>query len=64
MNLTFCGNDLYRGFNLVSGIVPTASMKQMLNGVKLAFGNGKVELTATDLEVLVRYTLTVKEFEG
>ncbi len=64
MNLSFSGNDLYRGFNLVSSIIPTASVKNVLNGVKLTFWNGQVELTATDLEVLVRYTLPVKEVEG
>ncbi|MBU6391045.1 MAG: DNA polymerase III subunit beta [Planctomycetes bacterium] len=63
MNLSFLGNDLYRGFNLVSSIIPTTAVKNVLNGVKLTFGYGQVELTATDLEVLVRYTLPVKEKE-
>lgn len=64
MNLNFVGTELYRGFNLVAGIVPSSTVKSILQGVKLGVRDGKIELTSTDLEVLVRYTLSVKDYVG
>ncbi|MDN3510378.1 MAG: DNA polymerase III subunit beta [Candidatus Jettenia sp.] len=64
MNLNFAGVDLYRGFNLVASIVPSSTVKNVLQGVRLEVRDGKAELTSTDLEVLVRYTLPVKDCTG
>ncbi|MCF6158192.1 MAG: DNA polymerase III subunit beta [wastewater metagenome] len=62
MNVSFTGNDLFRGFNLVTSIIPSSSVKNVLQGIKLMVQDQKVELTATDLEVLARYILPVKEY--
>lgn len=64
MNVNFVGSVLYKGFNLVAGMVPSYAMKQVLKGVRVEVKNGQVELTATDLEVLVKYMLSVKECLG
>ena len=64
MNLSFNGNELYKGFNLVTGIVPSSAIKHILQGIRFEVKDGKVELTATDLEVLVKYTLSAKESVG
>ena len=64
MNLSFHGNELYKGFNLVAGIVPSSTIKHVLQGIKFGVQDKKVELTATDLEVLVKYTLLAKESVG
>lgn len=61
MNLNFAGNDLFRGFNLVTSIIPSSSVKNVLQGVNLMVQDKRVELTATDLEVLVKYILPVKD---
>ncbi|MDR4506674.1 MAG: DNA polymerase III subunit beta [Candidatus Brocadiaceae bacterium] len=64
MNIHFAGADLYKGFNLVSNIVPSLAMKQILKGVKLEAVDNSVELTASDLEVLVKYKIPVKQCTG
>src|SRR3989338_8400962 len=64
MNLSFNGNELYKCFNLVTGIVPSSAIKHILQGIRFEVKDGKVELTATDLEVLVKYTLSAKESVG
>ncbi|HLE86283.1 MAG TPA: DNA polymerase III subunit beta [Candidatus Brocadiaceae bacterium] len=64
MNLNFNGNELYKGFNLVTGIVPSSAIKHILQGIRFEVKDKKVELTATDLEVLVKYTLSAKESIG
>ncbi|MDO8141443.1 MAG: DNA polymerase III subunit beta [Candidatus Brocadiales bacterium] len=71
MNLSFDGNELYKGFNLVASIVPSSTIKHVLQGIKLEVvdvvetGFKPVStITATDLEVLVKYTLPVKESSG
>lgn len=61
MKMCFSGNDLYSGFNLVASIVPSSSIKSVLKGVKLEVKDGQARLTATDLEVLVKYVPRVKE---
>ena len=69
MNLRFNGNELYKGFNLVTSIVPSSAIKHILQGIRFEV---RVEtgfkpvctLTATDLEVLVKYTLSAKESVG
>src|SRR3990167_3661664 len=66
MNLSFNGNELYKGFNLVTSIVPPTAIKHILQGirfeVKAETGLKPVcTLMATDLEVLVKYTLSVRE---
>ena len=66
MNLSFNGNELYKGFNLVTSIVPSTAIKHILQGirfeVKAETGLKPVcTLTATDLEILVKYTLSVRE---
>lgn len=61
MNVNFVGSDLYRSFNLVSSIVPSSAMKHVLQGVRLFIRDKNAEITATDLEVLVKYMLPVKE---
>ena len=60
MNLTFTGNDLYKVFSLAASIVPSSAMKQILHGIKMEVRDGVVELTATDLEVLVKCLPMVK----
>ena len=70
MNLSFNGNELYKGFNLVTSIVPSSTIKHVLQGIRFEVqavetGSKPVcTLTATDLEVLVKYTLSVKESAG
>lgn len=64
MKLNFVGKDLYKSFNLVSGLIPASSMKQVLQGVKMELKTDFAELTATDLEVLVKYSLRLKECGG
>ena len=34
MNLSFNGNELYKGFNLVTSIVPSSTIKHVLQGIK------------------------------
>src|SRR3990170_4990832 len=71
MNLSFNGNELYKGFNLVTSIVPSSAIKHILQGIRFEVRDN-VEtgfkpvstLTATDLEVLVKYTLSAKECVG
>jgi len=71
MNLSFNGNELYKGFNLVTSIVPSSAIKHILQGIRFEVRDN-VEtglkpvctLTATDLEVLVKYTLSAKESVG
>lgn len=63
MELNFSGKELSGGFNLVAGIVPSTAMKSILKGVKVDVKNNRVELTATDLEVLVKYVLSAKGSE-
>ncbi|MBI5678393.1 MAG: DNA polymerase III subunit beta [Planctomycetes bacterium] len=64
MNLSFNGNALYKGFNLVTSIVPSSAIKHILQGIRFDVSDKKVALTATDLEVLVKYTLSAKESVG
>ncbi len=64
MNLIFSGNDLYNNFNLVTGIVPSSTIKNILKGVKVEVKDNRVKLTATDLEVLVKCLAPVKECAG
>ena len=64
MNLSFNGNELYKGFNLVTGIVPSSTIKHVLQGIRFGVKDKNVELTATDLEVLVKYTLLARESVG
>lgn len=63
MKLNFSGKDLYCGFNLVAGIVPSSALKGVLKGVKVEVRNKKVEFIATDLEVLVKYILPAGDCE-
>ena len=60
MDLNFSGKELYGGFNLVASIVPSSALKSILKGVKVEVKNSRVELTATDLEVLVKCILSAK----
>lgn len=64
MNLNFSGSSLYSGFNLASSVVPSTAIKNILKGVKVEVKDMRVELTATDLEVLVRYVPPAKECVG
>ncbi|MBM4055829.1 MAG: DNA polymerase III subunit beta [Planctomycetes bacterium] len=69
MKILFSGTALHKGFSLAASIVPSSAMKQILQGVKLevpAPGSGlpEAELTATDLEVLVKYRVPAKACEG
>lgn len=64
MNLNFSGSELYRSFNLIAGIVPSSTIKHILQGVKLEVRNEKVEATVTDLEVLVKCMIPVGAVEG
>ena len=67
MNLSFNGNELYKGFNLVTSIVPSSAIKHVLQGIRFEVRDVETglkpvcTLTATDLEVLVKYTLSAKE---
>ena len=63
MKLNFVGKDIYKSFNLVSSLVPTSSMKQVLRGVKMEAKTDIVELTATDLEVAVKYRIPLSLLE-
>lgn len=58
------GNNLYKSFNLVAGIVPTSAIRHVLQGIKLEAREGKVKLTATDLEILVKCVLQTNECVG
>ncbi|MCF6154039.1 MAG: DNA polymerase III subunit beta [Candidatus Brocadia sp.] len=64
MNIIFSGKDLYNSFNLVTGIVPSSTIKNVLRGVKVEVGNTCIKLTATDLEVLVKCFVPAKECVG
>src|SRR3972149_5729181 len=35
MNLSFNGNELYKGFNLVTSIVPSTAIKHILRGIRV-----------------------------
>ncbi|MBW7898455.1 DNA polymerase III subunit beta [Candidatus Brocadiaceae bacterium B188] len=63
MKLSFSGKDLYSGFNLVTGIVPSSALKSVLKGVKVEVKKKQVEFVATDLEVLVKYILSAGSCE-
>src|SRR5574341_770513 len=64
MDLKFLGSDLYKGFNLVADVVPSSTVKHILQGIKLEVQEGMAEITATDLEVLVKYVIPMKEYSG
>lgn len=64
MNLIFSGSDLYNSFNLVAGIVPSSAIKNILRGVRVEVKNSCVRFTATDLEVLVKCFVPVKDCTG
>ncbi|MCF6147830.1 MAG: DNA polymerase III subunit beta [Candidatus Kuenenia sp.] len=64
MKILSSGTALHKGFSLAASIVPSSAMKQILQGVKLEVTNNLAELTATDLEVLVKYRLPTKACEG
>jgi len=61
MKLNLSGRELYRSFNLVSGIISATSVKQVLQGVRIEAKGHFLELVATDLEVLVRCRLSLKD---
>ena len=64
MNITFSSNDICKTFGLVASIVPSSSLKHILQGVKVEIKNGAVELVATDLEVLVKCVPSPKACTG
>ncbi len=61
MNLIFSGSDLYTGFNLAAGVAPSSTVKNILRGVKVEVRDHRVRFTATDLEVLIKCLMPVKE---
>ncbi|MCZ7621695.1 MAG: DNA polymerase III subunit beta [Candidatus Kuenenia sp.] len=64
MKILFSGDALHKGFSLTASVVPSSAMKQILQGVKLEVADNCAELTATDLEVLVKYRIPAKACEG
>lgn len=64
MDLIFSGNDLYNVFNLVAGIVPSSTVRNILRGIRVDVKDRHVRLTATDLEVLVKCFVPVRECTG
>ena len=39
MKLSFNGNELYKGFNLVTSIVPSSAIKHILQGIRFEVGD-------------------------
>ena len=55
---------LATSLQIVSGVVPTRTPKEILRNVKLQINNGKVTLLGTDQEVGIRYELTGVETDS
>src|SRR5262245_2202299 len=55
--------SLAAAFQIVSGVVPTRTTKDILKNVKLTATGGKVTLLGTDSEVGIRYEIPGVEIE-
>jgi DNA polymerase III beta subunit len=64
MDIKLTGVDFHKGLSLLSGIVPSIAIKSVLQGIKFEFRGKKLELSATDLEVFVRYYIEAREVSG
>lgn len=64
MNIKLTGMDFHKGLSLLAGIVPSVAIKSVLQGIKFEFKDKKIELSATDLEIFVRYYIEAKEVSG
>jgi DNA polymerase III subunit beta len=65
LKLTCSRDALLRGLGIVSRGVSTRTTVQILSGILLRAGEGKLELAATDMEVSLRTTVEAKvETEG
>lgn len=59
-----CNREKLReAFSLVGNVIPSKSTKPVLQSIRLEAKKGKVELSATDLEVGVRYQLEETQVE-
>jgi DNA polymerase-3 subunit beta len=65
LKLTCSRDELLRGLGIVSRGVSTRTTVQILSGILLRAGDGKLELAATDMEVSLRTAVEAKvETEG
>jgi len=65
LKLTCSRDELLRGLGIVSRGVSTRTTVQILSGILLRAGDGKLELAATDMEVSLRTAVEAKvEAEG
>ncbi len=65
LKLTGSRDELLRGLGIVSRGVSTRTSVQILSGILLSAGEGKLELAATDMEVSLRTAVEAKvETEG
>ncbi len=64
MDIKLTGNDFHKGLSLLAGIVPSIAIKSVLQGIKFEFSGKRLELSATDLEVFVRYYIEAIEVSG
>lgn len=64
MNIKLTGMDFHKGLNLLAGVVPSVAIKSVLQGIKFEFREKRMELSATDLEVYVRYYIETMEVSG
>lgn len=59
-----CNREKLReAFSIVGSVVPSKSTKPVLQSIRIEAKKGRVELSATDLEVGVRYTLEEAQVE-
>ena len=57
-----CKKDhLYKGFQLLSGIIANTTTKPILKNIKIEVNDNSIELFATDLEIGIRYFIPVED---
>ncbi len=61
MKILCSNNKLHEGLKMVGSVVTTSTTKPILQAIKLETVGDKLELSATDLEVGLRYLIELKE---
>jgi DNA polymerase-3 subunit beta len=65
MKFTISSGELQKALNAVIGVVPNKAVSPILETVLFQTGNGRLTLTATDLEISIRESIPVdSEVEG
>ncbi len=62
MKLKCKQNSIYKGFQIVSGVINQSTTKPILKNVKIEVKENKIELFATDLEVGIKYIINNDDY--